>query len=155
MNQLFSIWLAAVAALCLCSQASAQGQPGPTGPLVDFTRDIKPMLARTCYGCHGPAKSSAGLRVDSLASILEGGRSGPAVVPGKSARSLLVQKTDEADPTPHKGRSFEESQLALLKAWIDQGARASGQAVVEVDLSKLPPDLVPQILKAQVKPGKQ
>ena len=152
--------LAAVAGAALwpANPGWAQGQkPAQSVPAVDFKRDIQPMLVRTCSGCHGPTKSSAGFRVDSLAALLQGGRSGPAVVPGKSGRSLLVMKSDEDDPTPHKGRVLDASQLVLLKAWVDQGARASaaGSAVVDVDLSTLPPDLVQQLLKAGIKPGKQ
>ncbi len=126
---------------------------------VDYARDIQPMLAQSCYGCHGPNKTSASLRVDSVASLLRGGRSGPAIVPGKAVESLLVKKSDEDDPTPHKGRVFPADQLALLKKWINQGAQTGEQRsektavttpktnIVDVDLSKLPPDLAREIIE--------
>jgi hypothetical protein len=122
---------------------------------VDYPRDIQPMLAQSCYGCHGPNKYSGSLRVDSLDSMLKGGRSGPAIVPGKAADSLLVKKSDENDPTPHKGRVFTAEQTAMLKTWINQGARTTERpradpkrTIIEVDLSKLPPDLAREIIEA-------
>src|SRR5262245_50676029 len=72
-------------------------------PTVDYQRDIQPILARNCYGCHSEVKVRGGLRVDSLPAILKGGINGPAVVFGKSSASLLAKKSDENDPTPHKG----------------------------------------------------
>jgi mono/diheme cytochrome c family protein len=142
--------LAVLGCLCWANTASAQSAK------VDYARDIQPVLAQTCSGCHGPAKFSAGLRVDSVASLLRGGRSGPAIVPGKAGESLLVKKADEDDPTPHKGRVLTAEQIVLLKAWINQGAQTGDRktattpkpAIVEVDLSKLPPELAREIIEA-------
>ena len=57
-----------------------------------FEKEVRPILAARCYPCHGPAagEGQAGLRLDSLAGMLEGGRSGPAVVPGEPTRSLFI-----------------------------------------------------------------
>src|SRR5262245_10582643 len=56
-----------------------------------FELKIRPVLADTCFKCHGDKKVSQGLRVDSRQALLQGGDSGPAVVPGEPAKSLLVQ----------------------------------------------------------------
>jgi hypothetical protein len=131
--------------------AAQQGKVSATVRMVDYQRDIQPMLARTCYGCHGPSKFSGNLRVDSVPAMLKGGRSGPAIVPGKGTDSLLVKKSDENDPTPHKGQVLNAAQIVLLKAWIDQGALGSAPskpAIVEVDLNKLPPELAREIMEA-------
>src|SRR6267143_2120486 len=64
--------------------------PPPIGRAVDFTKDIQPVFANNCYMCHGPEKKKNGLRLDLRAAALQGGDSGPAIVPGKSAESLLV-----------------------------------------------------------------
>src|SRR5687767_6306902 len=61
------------------------------GPLVDFHRDIKPLLKARCYACHGALKQNSSLRLDTAATLLTGGDSGPAAVPGKSGESLIIE----------------------------------------------------------------
>jgi hypothetical protein len=139
------------ALLLLASATGAHGQE--TKKTVDFQRDIQPILAENCYSCHSEVKIKGGLRVDSLAAVLKGGSSGRIIVnPGKSKDSLIVKKADPDDPTPHKGNVLSAQELAMLKAWIDNGARPSAAAapakkstIVDVDLDKLPPDLAKQI----------
>src|SRR6516165_2069188 len=55
-----------------------------------FEKNVRPILATRCQGCHGPAKQKGGLRLDARAAVLAGGAAGPAVVPGDPASSLLV-----------------------------------------------------------------
>ena len=55
---------------------------------VQFATDIQPILAASCYECHGPEKQKGGLRLDQKAAALRGGDTGPLLVPGKSADSL-------------------------------------------------------------------
>src|SRR5437660_1194477 len=74
---------------------------------VDYTRDVKPLLARNCAACHGPEKQRSSLRLDGVARIRKGGNSGPAIVPGKSDESLLIKAVSGADGTtamPPKGK---------------------------------------------------
>src|ERR1019366_4787199 len=66
-------------------------QIGRAGDDVFFERKIRPILAGTCFKCHGGEKTNGKLRVDSRAALLQGGRSGPALVPGDPDKSLLVQ----------------------------------------------------------------
>ena len=93
---------------------------------VDFSRDIRPILEGRCFECHGPKKQKSGLRLDRRSTILKGGDSGkPALTPGQSAASLLIQKvtsTDAEEVMPPKGDKLSAEQIALLKAWIDHGA---------------------------------
>src|SRR5262249_47037690 len=69
---------------------------GPRGDEPDaagvefFEKEVRPLLAARCHECHGPAKVKGGLRLDSRAAALAGGRSGPAVVPGQPDESLLI-----------------------------------------------------------------
>ena len=58
-----------------------------------FESKIRPVLANNCYTCHTGAKSG-GLRLDSRESIIQGGKSGPAIVVGKPDQSLLIQATN-------------------------------------------------------------
>src|SRR5690348_11256364 len=64
--------------------------PPPAGGKVEFAKDIQPIFESRCYNCHGPKKQEASLRFDQKAAALKGGESGPVILPGKSAESLLV-----------------------------------------------------------------
>src|SRR5262249_43055438 len=101
----------------------------------DYLRDVKPILSARCYPCHGALRQKAKLRLDTGALIRKGGRSGPAVVPGKSAASLLIDAVTGKDrarmPPEDEGPALSERQIALLKAWIDRGANAPDEPVPE------------------------
>ena len=56
-----------------------------------FEARIRPVLAMSCFKCHGDKKAGNQLRVDSRQSLLKGGKSGPAIVPGEPEKSLLFQ----------------------------------------------------------------
>ena len=68
------------------------GRPRPTDPAAVefFEKNVRPILAARCQGCHGPAKQKGGLRLDARAALIAGGSTGPAVVPGNPKESLLV-----------------------------------------------------------------
>jgi hypothetical protein len=92
---------------------------------IDFTRDIRPIIAARCLTCHGPEKQRSGLRLDRKEDALRGGDSGAVIVPAKSADSPLIRKVTSTDPQermPPKGAPLMPGQLDLLRRWIDQGA---------------------------------
>ena len=114
----FGLMLAACTAA-----ASADDQPNA----VDYVQDIKPLLARRCYSCHGALKQKNQLRLDTAALAVQGGSSGPAIVPGKSDESLLIDAVTGADGVkkmPPDGEPLAAPQIAKLRDWIDQGAKA-------------------------------
>ncbi len=92
----------------------------------DYVRDIKPLLQKKCLGCHGPANAVHGLRLDTRAGALKGGNSGaPALVPGKSAESLIIRYTaglDKEIVMPPAGGRLTSAEVDLLREWIAQGA---------------------------------
>ncbi len=93
---------------------------------IDFVRDVRPVLQAKCYACHGPEKQKSGLRLDEKAAAMQGGDSGPAIVPGKAADSDLIRRvtSDEADvKMPPKGDRLTASEIAKLRGWIDEGAK--------------------------------
>ncbi|HKD35949.1 MAG TPA: DUF1549 domain-containing protein, partial [Pirellulales bacterium] len=99
---------------------------------VDYVRDIKPILKASCFACHGALKQEAGLRLDAVALVRKGGDSGPTIVPGKSAESLLVEAvagTADFDRMPKDGKSLETTKIELLKRWIDEGAKAPDEPI--------------------------
>jgi mono/diheme cytochrome c family protein len=91
---------------------------------VEYVRDIKPILSRYCFSCHGPKRQRNGLRLDFARAIRKGGNRGPAVVPGKSANSLIIHAlTGKGDLSmPPRGPRMKPAQIALVAAWIDAGA---------------------------------
>ncbi|HEV3444283.1 MAG TPA: DUF1549 domain-containing protein, partial [Gemmataceae bacterium] len=120
-----------LAALVCCLVLARIAHADPT---VDYLRDIKPLLAKHCYECHGAGKQRSGLRLDTAAGILRGGDSGPGLIPGKSADSKLIKAVTGAEGTkqmPPKEPRLDARQIGLLRAWIDQGARAPLQEVAE------------------------
>jgi mono/diheme cytochrome c family protein len=99
--------------------------PEPVSAAVDFKREVEPLLTRNCITCHGPEKQRGGLRLDIKTLALAGGDSGKVLLPGKSAESLLIQLVAGIDPEkimPPKGDRLASEEIALLRAWIDQGA---------------------------------
>ena len=88
-----------------------------------FEMRIRPLLAENCYACHTSARKG-GLQVDSREGLRHGGNSGPALLPGNSAGSLLIQavsQTHERLSMPPQGK-LADKQIEDLKAWIDAGA---------------------------------
>ncbi len=121
------VWLGGGAAVWagLTPEQAAQ-LPPPANHPVDFARDIKPIFEESCIKCHGHGRDKGGLRIDTRETLLKGGDSGPAVVPGKSADSYLIQLVQGFDPDetmPKKGKRLTPEQVGLMRAWIDQGAK--------------------------------
>src|SRR3954447_11486522 len=79
-----------------------------------FETEVRPLLAENCFKCHGPDKQKGGLRLDSRAAALEGGDSGPAVVPGHGDESLLVEAINyDGLQMPPTGQLKEEQRAVL------------------------------------------
>jgi hypothetical protein len=118
-----SFWFATLLLASTPCRLGAQALPHQK---VDFTREVLPLLESRCFPCHGSQLQLHGLRLDRAADALKGGDSGtPAIVPGRSADSLLVRYVSGQDPKivmPPAGARLTSEQVALLRAWIDQGA---------------------------------
>jgi hypothetical protein len=91
---------------------------------VDFATEVHPILAARCAPCHSGAKPAAGLSLASRALVLTGGASGPAMAPGNSAGSLLIEKISgqRGAIMPASGEPLTAAQIDTLRAWIDAGA---------------------------------
>ncbi len=88
-----------------------------------FESRIRPLLAKHCYSCHGQTEM-AGLRMDSRERIVRGGKSGPALIPGKAEESLLLQAVEHrhAKLKMPPGRKLGEKEIADLREWVTAGA---------------------------------
>ncbi|TAM81978.1 MAG: DUF1553 domain-containing protein [Acidobacteria bacterium] len=97
------------------TKASSTGAP-------DFGRDIKPIFETSCGNCHAGNESQGHLRLDSIATVLKGGVSGAAIVPGHSQDSLLVKRMlglGDGPRMPMGGSPLESRKINLIRAWID------------------------------------
>jgi hypothetical protein len=92
----------------------------------DFDREIRPLLQKHCIECHGEKKQKGELRLDAKVHAFKGGHDGPAILAGKADASPLFQRitsTDEDEKMPPKGDGLKIGEIALLKSWIDSGAK--------------------------------
>lgn len=99
--------------------------PPPAGHLVQFEKEIRPLLESRCLQCHARGKAKGGFSLESREKALAGGDTGPALIPGQSARSYLIELVSGLNPDlvmPSKGSRLTPEQVGLLRAWIDQGA---------------------------------
>jgi cytochrome c553 len=137
--------LATLAALgaagSIASAAAAKLSPEQ---LEFFEKKIRPVLAEHCYKCHSAnaEKLKGDLMLDTREATLKGGASGPAVVPGKPDKSLLLKTMKHEDPDlamPPKSDKLPDNVIADFEAWIRQGApdpREGKSAVVKMDIAK-------------------
>ncbi len=102
--------------------SEAGKNPADPSAIEFFEKSVRPILVERCQGCHGPAKQKGGLRLDSRQGALEGGLTGPAVVPGMPEKSLLIDAVNygELYQMPPKSKLPAE-QIAVLARWVKQG----------------------------------
>jgi len=93
---------------------------------VDFTHEVVPILRKHCGECHTGDARQGGFSLNTREDLLAGGDSGtPGLVPGASATSELVARITSDDPDyrmPSDGEPLPPEAVAVLKAWIDEGA---------------------------------
>ena len=97
---------------------------------VSFKADIQPILAKNCLECHaagGAGAEKSGLLMSSYEDLMKGTRFGAIVKPGDGMTSALIMLVEgRADPSfrmPHHKEPLSKDQIALLRAWVEQGAK--------------------------------
>jgi hypothetical protein len=142
-------WGVAVLLRVYAAEGSPQGS-GTGVSIIDYARQVQPIIEASCLECHSQDKRKGGLSLATYADVLEGGRSGAAVRPGNSAGSLLVHRlSGETEPQmPKDELPLDDATVALIRLWIDQGARATPssapapapwEAPLALDRPPLPP----------------
>jgi WD40 repeat protein len=136
---LFVLLTAALVALPRTGQAQ---KPIPIANInrsdtIEFELEILPILRRSCLACHSSSDANGSLVLETPATILKGGDSGPAVVAKNGAGSLLLKvaahQMEPLMPPPDNdvgAKTLTTQELGLLKAWIDQGATGTVQGVI-------------------------
>lgn len=105
------------------------------GPL-NYTTQVKPILAARCYRCHGATKQAGNLRLDTVAAAKKGGESGPAITPSNLEASHLLKRVtsvDDSERMPPEGDRLSSEQIVLLRRWIQSGAEAPADETPQTD----------------------
>ncbi len=140
----------------LCVSAPLLAQT-PSSAAIDYDKQIAPLLDQYCADCHGADDPDGGFRVDAFAEMIKGGEEGPSIVVGKSAESLLVKFLEgrsgrggknEFMP-PGKRDKLKPEEIALIKSWIDSGAKGP---VVAADQPPKPREVITAKVAPKVTP---
>jgi WD40 repeat protein len=128
---------------------------------LDFYKDVYPFLKTNCISCHNKTTTKADLNMETPELMIKGGEAGTALVPGKSAESLVVAAslhTQDMEMPPPNNKSgavnLTPAEIAILKQWIDQGAKASVQQERAVVLKAFSASVDPIYSVAMTKDGR-
>jgi mono/diheme cytochrome c family protein len=103
-----------------------------------FENQVRPVLADKCYSCHAD-DAVAGLRVDSRAAIVRGGKSGPAIVPGDPDNSLLIKAVEQTGTLRMpKGGKLTAAEVKILADWVKMGAPWQDATTAAVKAAPVP-----------------
>jgi WD40 repeat protein len=119
--------------------AGQNGQPRAGEP--DFNTHVAPLFKKYCLGCHNGDDAEHGLVLETHESLLKGGKGGAAIVPGKSDSSRLLLMLDgRAKPVmpPEGNEGPTKDEIAILKSWIDAGAKGPSGAAPDPTLLVTP-----------------
>jgi len=120
MGKFHSSKVAFFLAFALCAQAA----PSVTEANEHFELKIRPLLANRCFACHS-STALGGLTMTSREALLRGGKSGPAIVPGKPEDSLIIRAVEHLDQRmsmPMGAAKLSDGEIALLSDWVKGGA---------------------------------
>jgi hypothetical protein len=107
-----------------------------------FERDVRPILKKHCFQCHGEEKKEGGLDVRLARTLTKGGDTGAAIVPGKSHASLLLERLRAGEMPPEKIHLRPTTaEIETIAGWIDSGAKT---ARPEPDDPALVPKVMPE-----------
>ena len=128
---------------------------------LDFYKDVYPFLKTNCISCHNKTTTKADLNMETPELMIKGGEAGTALVPGRSAESLVVAAslhTQDLEMPPPNNKSgavsLTPAEIAILKQWIDQGAKASVQQERAVVLKAFSASVDPIYSVAMTKDGR-
>src|SRR5262249_27717630 len=91
--------------------AAAPAQP------IDFSRDVRPILERSCWKCHGPEKQKGGLRFDRRLGTAAGESGRQTIRPGRAGESELIRRVEAnnaEERMPPKSETLSGKQIKIL-----------------------------------------
>lgn len=142
-------WMSTALLCCAITAPSAYANDTPaTAPTYS---QVHALFTRHCMACHNTAEAEGGLILESHATLLKGGDSGAAIVPGKANDSLLIKLIEHTKnpvmPPVKKGEKLSAAEIAIFRAWVDGGAagRKPGEVLVStVVRPKIAPKVLPR-----------
>lgn len=123
----FIIYAAVAAGCWLIAPGIGASEP------VDYERDVLPIFETYCIACHTTDEAQGGLAMQSFADLMRGGETGPAITPGvPSSSRLFLMAAGQLEPVmpPDGAAGPNETELATLAAWIEQGAAGPAGGLV-------------------------
>lgn len=132
--------LASIGLALLPALAAAQEAPS-------FAKDVAPILASNCAGCHAGNVKMGGLDLDTFEGLQKGGHDGAVIVPGQSASSkLFLLITGKASPAmPLNGKKLADADIETIRKWIDAGAKPPAPGEVVAKRGPVIPDIKPRV----------
>jgi WD40 repeat protein len=125
---------------------SAYAAPG----VIDYDKQVHPFLKDNCIACHNKTTTKGGLNMETPELMIKGGETDKGLIPGKGAESIIYQAAAHSwdSEMPPKGNkvgavNLTSQQLAVLKDWIDQGARPSPKRDKVITWEPLPAGIQP------------
>lgn len=128
---------------------------------IDYEKDVRPIFAAKCTVCHSGNQLEGKYDMGTHAAVLKGGKRGAAVVPGKPMESTLYVFSSHAKkpimPPRSENNELEPQEVAILKAWIEQGAKGPAGPEIKARpkvVLNLPPAIVKPVRGIAISPDK-
>lgn len=129
--------LAAVYIVLVCHHPVTAIEPAASKP-VSFINDIAPIFKETCFACHDSKKRKGKLDMTTFAALRKGGDNDDPIVPGKPDESTLIDliaaKGAKRMPPKESGDPLPAEKTALVKRWIEEGAKLDAGLEPKSDL---------------------
>ena len=126
---------------------------GQTPERVSYYKQIRPILKRSCQGCHQPAEPNGGLVLTSYEAFQKGGMGGSAFIPRNPKESIIMEFISGEEPImPQEGDPLTEEEIELFRRWIAEGAIDDTPTSVDDTISPRQPPVytVPPVISALV-----
>lgn len=122
------------------SQGVAGAEPAKgaatAGAALNFEDDVVPILEARCFKCHGAESRKAGLDLRRRFTLVQGGDSGAAIVPGKPDESPLIEMIEKKEMPPKEEDPLDARQIELLRRWVAAGAAIKGKEESPLEVSE-------------------
>ncbi|MCC6419792.1 MAG: NB-ARC domain protein [Gemmataceae bacterium] len=164
MRRIFALCLVAVLPTPVLAQEKKK-EPGPIKIVeldrkdsVKYEKDIEPIFYKRCISCHSGNNKEGQFDISSYENLIKGGKSGSPVLPGKSDQSRLYRvcaRIGKPYMPPREEVPLTPQEVALIKLWIDQGAKApTGPSIRKTIVIGVPPANVTPVRAVAVSPDK-
>lgn len=120
--------------LCLVLLIPPSGSTHAFQAQPNYAQQIEPLLLEKCVVCHNHTTRKGDLNLESYGALMNGGKRGVPVVPGKSAESLLIKMIEgTVKPRMPIGDELSAAEINMIRAWIDAGATGPNSALAKAD----------------------